>query len=213
MEQQELRQLESQCIQEQAPTCAAACPIHVDVRAMIGALSRGDFAAAAKLLKKTVPFPGIISRICDHPCQAVCKRQEAGAEISVRALEKACLDWAEDSREKIQALPKKEKRVAIVGGGLSGLTAAFDLAKKGYQVTVFEARDLLGGSLWDFSEKELPREIMANDLRVLESVGVEVRTGTTVGDDIAFSSLVAGLRCHLSRSWKRAAKHFCSRAR
>lgn len=190
MEQQELRELENQCIQEQAPTCTAACPIHVDVRAMMGAIGRGDFTAAAKLLKRTVPFPGIMSRICDHPCQAVCKRQEAGAEISVRALESACLDWAADSRERIQVLPKKEKRVAIVGGGLSGLTAAFDLAKKGYQVTVFEARDLLGGSLWDFSDKELPREIMANDLRVIESVGVEVRTGTTVGDDTAFSTLV-----------------------
>jgi glutamate synthase (NADPH) small chain len=68
IEQSELHQLEDKCIQECAPTCAAACPIHVDVRAVMAEISRGDFSAALKALKKTLPFPGIISRVCPHPC-------------------------------------------------------------------------------------------------------------------------------------------------
>ncbi len=189
MEQEELRKLEDQCIQEQPPACAAACPVHVDARALAAAVARGDFAAAAQILKKTIPFPGIISRICDHPCQEVCKRSEAGAPVAVRALEKACLDWAANLPVKITALPKKGKRLAIVGGGLSGLTAAFDLAKKGYDVVIFEKEARLGGSLWHFREADLPREVIAADLQTLEKLGVEVRLGIIVGKDVAFADL------------------------
>jgi glutamate synthase (NADPH/NADH) small chain len=128
IEQSELRQLEDQCIQECAPTCMAACPIHVDVRAVTAALSQGDFSTALKALNKTLPFPGIIGRICDHPCQPVCKRNEAGDPITIAALEQACADWG-GPREKPRILFKRGKRVGIVGGGLSGLTAAFDLAR------------------------------------------------------------------------------------
>jgi NADPH-dependent glutamate synthase beta subunit-like oxidoreductase len=189
MEQEELRKLEDQCIQEQPPGCTAACPIHVDSRAMAEHIARGDFAAAAKIYKKNAPFPGIVSRICDHPCQSVCKRREVGEAVSIRALEKACLDWAADEATKIQTLPKKEKRAAIAGGGLSGLTAAFDLARKGYHAVVFEKQDRLGGSLWGFSEEELPRQVIAADLQVLERVGVEIRSRVIVGKDVSLDAL------------------------
>ena len=86
IEQSELRELEDKCIQEHAPTCMAACPIHMDVRAVVAEINRGDFAAALKALRKTLPFPGIIGRVCDHPCQVVCKRQEAGEVIAIAAL-------------------------------------------------------------------------------------------------------------------------------
>lgn len=189
MEQKDLRELESRCIQEQAPACAAACPVHVDVRAMTAEIARGDFAAAAKILKKTIPFPGIIARICDHPCQSVCKRNEVGTEISILSLEKACLDWAEVSPEKIAVLPGKDKRIAVIGAGLSGLTASFDLARKGYTVVVYEKMDLLGGSLWNFAVKGLPGEVIQDDLQVLQKVGVEIRLTTTVGKDVSFETV------------------------
>jgi glutamate synthase (NADPH) small chain len=192
MEQDELRKLEDRCIQEQPPNCAAACPVHVDVRAMMAETARGNFTEAAKILKKTVPFPGIVSRVCDQPCRSVCKRKEAGEALAVVAIEKACLDYASELPEKIAALPKKEKRVAVLGGGLSGLTAAFDLAKKGFTVVVFEKGPLPGGSLWHFPEEKLPREVLARDLHVLERVGVEVRLNTTVGIDISFEALCGG---------------------
>lgn len=145
LEQNELRQLEERCIQECAPACTAACPVHVDVRAVMADIGRGDFPAALKTLKKALPFPGIIGRICPHPCQAVCKRSEAGEALSIAALERACVDWGEPSG-KPRVLPKRGKRAAIVGGGLSGLTAAYDLTRKGYTVVVYEAGDRLGGN-------------------------------------------------------------------
>src|SRR5689334_23317727 len=95
MEQIELRALEDRCIQEYPPACTASCPIHVDVRALAADLGRGDFSAALKTLRKTLPFPGIISRICDQPCRTVCKRGEAGDAIGIRALERACVEYGE----------------------------------------------------------------------------------------------------------------------
>ncbi len=174
MQQDELRRLEDQCIQEHAPACTAACPLHVDVRAIAGALQQGDFAAALKALRKAVPFPGLIGRVCDQPCQAVCKRREASAAIAIAALERACADWGGPA-EKPRVLPKRGKRVAIVGGGLSGLTAAYDLARKGYTVVVYEAGDQLGGDLWRFSDQVLPRDLLRAELDQVAALGVEVR--------------------------------------
>jgi NADPH-dependent glutamate synthase beta subunit-like oxidoreductase len=189
MEKDELVELENRCIQEQPPNCAAACPVHVNVRAVMAETARGNLAEAAKIFRKTVPFPGIVSRVCDQPCRSVCKRKEAGEPLAVAAVEKACLDYAAELSEKIAVLPKKEKRIGVVGGGLSGLTAAFDLARKGYTVVVFEKGPHLGGSLWRFPEDKLPRKIIAEDLLVLDKVGVEVRFNTTVGKDISYDAL------------------------
>ncbi len=188
IEQSELRQLEDRCIQECAPTCMAACPIHVDVRAVTAALSQGDFSTALKVLNKTLPFPGIIGRVCDHPCQSVCKRNEAGDSITIAALEQACADWG-GPREKPRILPKRGKRVAIVGGGLSGLTAAFDLARKGYAVVIHEAREQLGGSLWNAPRDILPRQIIRAELAIVEQVGAQVRLNTRISRDAALGVL------------------------
>jgi glutamate synthase (NADPH/NADH) small chain len=171
--QDELHQLEGQCIQECAPTCAAACPIHVDVRVLMTAVSQGDFPAALKTLTRVLPFPGIISRVCDAPCQPVCRRSEAGDAINIRALERVCAELG-GSRDKPRILPKRDGRVVVVGAGLSGLTAAFDLARKGYAVTVYEARDRIGGSLWEFPESTLPRRILRDELAIVESVGATI---------------------------------------
>jgi glutamate synthase (NADPH/NADH) small chain len=188
IEQSELHQLEDKCIQEYAPTCAAACPIHVDVRAVLAEISRGNFTAALQVLKKTLPFPGIIGRVCPHPCQAVCKRIEAGEAISIKALERACADLGGPA-DKPRVLPKRGKRAAIVGGGLSGLTAAFDLARKGYGVVIYEAGDHLGGSLWNFSEEDLPRPIIHSELAIIGQVGAQARLNVPIHEDG-----VAGLR-------------------
>ncbi|MHC1727002.1 MAG: pyridine nucleotide-disulfide oxidoreductase/dicluster-binding protein [Syntrophobacteraceae bacterium] len=190
MEQKELRELENKCIQEQPPACTAACPIHVDVRAINSELSRGNFGAAQKLLRKTVPFPGIISRICDQPCREVCKRREAGSPISIRDLERACLDHADAPAKKPAVLPGRNKRVAVVGGGLGGLTVAFDLAKKGYDVVVFEIGSQLGGRIWRLPEKVLPVKVIEKDLELLKTVGADIRLNVEVGKDISLSQLI-----------------------
>lgn len=181
MDQKELREQENRCIQEQAPACTAACPVHVDVRAMIAKIAEGDFAAALNLYRKAVPFPGIISHICDQPCQAACLRKDLGGPIEIAALERACLDFGSQGLEPVKALPRKAKKVAVIGAGISGLTVAFDLARKGWGVVVYDASDRIGGGLWKTPPDLLPRDVLVNDLRVFDELNVEFRLNTTVG--------------------------------
>jgi len=190
MDQDTMRRREAQCIQEQPPFCQAACPIHVDARGMISAIRAQDFSTAFSIYNRTVPFPGIISRVCDHPCQKECKRQEAGSAIEIRLLEQAVAQYAGNSRRKIKKLPAKNKRMAVVGAGLSGLTAAFDLALKGYGVVLFEAGECLGGRLWGIGDGILSPEILLADVQAVVDAGVQVQLRTAIGEaGISLSSL------------------------
>ena len=174
MEQNRLRELEDQCIQECQPPCVARCPAHVDVRGLTTAVSAGDFESAAKIFARTVPFPEIIARTCDQPCQTNCYRKTVGGSIEVAALELTCLRRANFEISKPTLLPKKDARVAVIGSGLSGLTAAFELSKKGYQVTLLEAEERLGGRLWQLPEAALPREVIQHETEIIRQTGVEV---------------------------------------
>ncbi len=182
MEQQELRELEAMCIQEAPPPCITACPIHVDVRGMILELRQGNLAAALKIVRRTLPFPGIVGRICEAPCQDVCRRKEAGAAIRIAALERACADLG-GSAERTGLLPDRGLSVAILGAGPGGLIAAYDLRKKGYTVVVFEARDRAGGRVWEVPEQDLPRQVIGDELAILPAMGVEIRPGALVSSD------------------------------
>jgi glutamate synthase (NADPH/NADH) small chain len=179
MEQSELRALENQCIQEHAPPCTAACPLHVDVRGVLAALSQDDFDAALQVLIKRLPFPGVIGRVCEQPCRTVCHRKEVGDALNVAALERACAEYGTLSGP-VRRVPRRGKRIAVIGGGLSGITVAFDLARKGHSVTLFEATERLGGALWDTPETVLPRDVLAAELDRAVSEGIEVQFDTPV---------------------------------
>jgi glutamate synthase (NADPH) small chain len=181
MEQKDLREQENRCIQEHAPACIAACPVHVDVRGLTAELSKGDFAAAFKLYRKSVPFPGIISHLCNQPCQATCLRKDLGGSIEIAALERACWEYGSQSAETIKPLPRKPKKVAVIGAGISGLTVAYDLARKGWGVVIYEASDCIGGGLWQTPPDTLPRDVLVNDLKIIETLGVEIRLNTEIG--------------------------------
>ena len=174
MEQTRLRELEDQCIQECQPPCVARCPVHVDVRGLTAAIAAEDFQGAVRIFTRTVPFPEIIARTCDQPCQANCCRQTVGGSIEVAALELSCLRQSHFEMSKPTLLPQKDARVAVIGSGLSGLTAAFDLSKKGYQVTLLEVEDRLGGRLWQFPESVLPPEVIRRETEIIRQTGVEV---------------------------------------
>ncbi len=195
MDHKRARERESQCIQEWPPECTATCPAHVDARGMIECIRKGDYSAGFAIFSKTVPFPGIISRICDHPCQVACKRNEAGEAIMINALERACIDYGERTSAKIRHLQKKDKKVAVVGAGLSGLTAAFDLASKGYQVEIFESGSRLGGCLRNIHGQTLPQQLIDSDLVVFEGLEVVIHLDSQVsnesGKGISFDSIVA----------------------
>ena len=183
MERDARLERENLCTQEQPPGCSAACPIHVNVRGMLAAVAKQEFAEGFAVFARTVPFPRIVSRICDQPCRPACKRNEVGEGIEIRALEQTCVEYCDKAPKKPIATPKKAKRIAVVGGSLCGLTAAVDLAKKGYPVVIHEAQDRLGGSLWRYSEQQLPRSWIEKDLSILPEFGVEVVYGSSVRDE------------------------------
>ena len=188
MDQKELREWENKCIQEHPPACTAACPLHVDVRSFIAAVAKEDFSSAAAILQKKMPFPRIIANICHRQCEQSCKRSEVGESLSVGELEKFCADYF--TAPKIMALPKKNKRVAVVGTGLSGLTAAYELAKKGYAVTAFEASDQLGGRIRSYLGSALTNEMITADMSVLTKLNIEFRMNTALGKDVSLSELM-----------------------
>lgn len=178
MDQLDLHDIESKCIQECVPTCVASCPLHVDVRSLCKELCQGNFEAGYGLLKKSLPFPAIVAHICEQPCRNVCLRDQA---ISIVDLEKACVQFGAAAEEKTPApVIKRKQRVAIVGGGLCGLTAAFDLTRKRYTVAVYEAGSVLGGRVRSYSESVLPRSVLENEINAFLKQGIELHLNTPV---------------------------------
>lgn len=179
MEQETLREWEHKCIQDEPPECTAACPIHVDARLFVKEMGRGDREAAFKVLAKTMPFPGILARICDHPCEQKCKRGEVEEPIAISLLERSCVEQT-TAKVRVQLLPRREQKIAVLGGGLAGLTAAWDLLKKGFGVTLFEQGTQLGGSLRELPGALLPEEIINEELAILETLKGDIRLDETL---------------------------------
>lgn len=183
MEQSHLRELEAKCIQEEPPWCTAACPLHLDIRTFMAQAAKGDWPAARKTLERGLPLPAVLGRICDHPCEAACKRAEAGDPLRIGALERLCVQQA-GQQSKPLPLPKKDFRVAVLGAGLAGLVAAFDLARKGFRVEVFTGLHAIGGPLLELNSDLLPPEALESELALLAKSGVVFSTSQLV--DAAF---------------------------
>jgi glutamate synthase (NADPH) small chain len=194
MDPRELQDLERLCVQDDAPFCQAACPLHVDVRTMLEALAQGDFERAARTYAKKAPLPALLSRICDQPCGATCKRGEAGGAINIQLLERSCAEMADFTAEPLRHGVKRTERVAVVGGGLSGMTAAAELTRKGYPVTIFECGGSLGARLRELPQETLPSSLVDEEVARLERAGVDIRTGVCLGRDVALSELLKEFR-------------------
>lgn len=178
MDQQSLRDLERRCIQEEPAPCRAACPLHVDARAFCGRVAAGDWPGAWQVLRRGMPLPAILGRICDAPCQASCKRDEAGGAIRIGALERACVQTPAPAPPRNMRLPARGGSVAVCGSGLSGLTAARDLALKGYAVELFEPGTVLGAPLLEaFDARRLPPAVVDDETAALTPLLKAVHLG------------------------------------
>jgi heterodisulfide reductase subunit A-like polyferredoxin len=170
--------------------CTATCPLHCNAHGYVALISQGKFKEALERVREKLPFPGILAYACAHPCERECKRIEKDRPISICHLKRFLVDHVEEPEFKFTPPEEKGKKIAIVGGGPSGLTAAYDLRKMGYSVTLFESKNELGGLLiCGFPSYRLPRQVVKKDLSVIEKMGIEVRLNTRVGKDISPETL------------------------
>jgi len=175
--------------------CQAACPAGVDVKGYVGLIAQGRFQDAVDLVRDRCPLPGICGRVCTHPCELACERGDQGDDpVSIRLLKRFVADWelAHPGTPRAPSVRLHDEKVAVIGGGPAGLTAAFDLAKMGYGVTVFESGSQPGGMLEQcIPTFRLPREVLRSEVDYIARLGVEFRTGVRVGHDITLEEIRA----------------------
>jgi NADPH-dependent glutamate synthase beta subunit-like oxidoreductase len=161
--------------------CVAMCPAHVDIPGYIALVHDGRYADAVRLIRKDNPFPTACALVCEHPCEARCRRNMVDDAINIRGMKLAAVDNA-GTVPVPECAPSTGKRVAIIGGGPSGLSCAYYLQLMGHQTTVFEMHQSLGGMLYyGIPSYRLPRERLKEDIDAILSTGVEVRLNATIG--------------------------------
>jgi len=171
--------------------CELECPAHVDVQGYIALISRGLHREAIELIRKTNPLPVTCGRICVRKCEIKCRRSIIDeTAVGINYLKRYASDVERNIHIKEKVKEKKTEKIAIVGGGPSGLTAAYFLAKEGYRITVFDMMPKLGGMLrYGIPEYRLPKKILDQEIQFILDLGVEVKMNTKLGVDFTIESL------------------------
>ena len=175
--------------------CVALCPAGVDVPGYMALVGEGRCADAVRLIRKDNPFPTACAYICEHPCEARCRRNMIDDAINIRGLKRYAVDHAGVVSQP-ECAPSTGKKVAIIGGGPSGLSCAYYLALMGHKATVFEERDKLGGMLrYGIPSYRFPRHLLDEEIDSILSLGIEAHTNVTVGRDISVEELQKEYDC------------------
>ena len=173
--------------------CENTCPVRCDAVGYTSLISEGRYEEALSLIRLTMPLAGICGRVCNHPCENMCKRGEIDEPIAIASLKRFASDW--ELRQEKMAPPTflekpKTDRVAVIGAGPAGLNAAYQLGRRGYPVTIFEALPVAGGMLAvGIPDYRLPRKVLENDIRFICQHRVEIRTGKALGRDFTIETL------------------------
>jgi formate dehydrogenase (NADP+) beta subunit len=170
-------------ILEFAYPCHKACPAGIDIPRYIKAVGRGRPGTALAVIRERVPFPGVLGRVCIHPCEGECQRGKiAESPLQIRMIKRYAADHGDDSwKKRVKHLSSTGKKVAVIGAGPAGLTAAFYLAKLGHGVTVFEAQPKPGGMmLLGIPEYRLPRDVLDYEINEIKAAGVEIKTNAPI---------------------------------
>ena len=169
--------------------CVSACPAHVDVPGYVALVNEGRYEEAVKLIRKDNPFPSACAYVCEHPCEAHCRRAMVDDAINICGLKRFAVDHAKAEPAKI-LYEKTGKPVGIIGGGPGGLTAAYYLAQMGHQVTVYEQRPKLGGMLrYGIPDYRLPQEVLERDIEHILTTDINVITDVSIGRDVTMEDI------------------------
>ncbi|MFQ7011939.1 MAG: FAD-dependent oxidoreductase, partial [Clostridia bacterium] len=174
------------------PPCVLACPAQTDCQGYVGLIANGEYEAALELVKDKIPLPAALGRVCPHPCEEKCRRGLIDEPISIQWLKRFVADNDLMGEEAFipECEPATGKRVAVIGGGPMGLSAAYFLRQKGHDVTIFESMPKAGGMLrYGIPEYRLPKEILDEEILTIEKMGVEIITDTKIGVDIPFETV------------------------
>ncbi len=171
--------------------CSKACPAGTDCQGYVGLIANGEYKEAVKLIKEKLPLPASIGRICPHPCEKKCRRQYVDEPISIAFLKGFVGDMDLLGDTYIPEIePDTNKKVAIIGGGPAGLTAAYFLRKQGHSVTIFEQMPQMGGMLrYGIPEYRLPKAVLDKEIKLIEDMGVTLKNNVNIGKDISFDQI------------------------
>ena len=169
--------------------CVSSCPAHVDVPGYVALVREGRYDDAVYLIRKDNPFPSACAYVCEHPCEAQCRRRMVDDSVNICGLKRYAVDHSPDLSAPSRAADTG-KRVAVIGGGPGGLTAAYYLSLMGHKVTVYEQRPKLGGMLrYGIPDYRLPQDVLDRDIDHILSTGITVRTGVSIGLDMDMEEL------------------------
>jgi heterodisulfide reductase subunit A len=174
---------------DRAP-CVVACPAGINVQGYVQLIGQGKYQQALQLIMERLPLPGVLGRVCPHPCESDCRRAEVDAPIAIRDLKRFAADQVDLDKLPLPEIEDRPEKVAIVGSGPAGLTVAYYSRLKGFQVTIFEALEQLGGMLRvGIPDYRLPSNILDREINHILRLGVETRTGVRFGTDFTLHDL------------------------